>query len=727
MEGWGEVAFLVRKGDSLLTEGFSPEPLPEQDAKRRILSLNGIWRVEGKALSSPLQIRVPCCFWGTHQLRFERQFLVPDQLPQDASFSLHFLGVNRSCEVILDGRPLGKHEGGHTSFSMDMPRLSPNTKHTLLLAVDSGHHHKNTLPHSGTVGLWRCYGGPFRDVYMEILPASHICDIRVQTKLSAHCSSCVLILEGNVGGSAESPLDVSIQILEEEACHKSEPIASSETTVGTGGHFRDSLVLSRPKPWTPESPFRYLLCLHLLRGEERLDEVTMKVGVRSFHIKNDSILLNGEPILLRGTCRWEFHPVEGSVLSAESMEKEVRQIKQSGSNVVHLLHFPHHPYFLELCDRYGLIVLEEIPVWKIPENHLRRDKILHQAQRLLVELVQRDRNRPSVLAWGLGTSIDLENTRACTYLYEVQTAIRGLDDRPTFIFNETFPSDPPTGLVDLVGGKPTTTSRERYTSHLHVLEKGTLSDLKTGPAAAFDCNPAGWPREYPGLSSPPSVNAEVSSNMTMLIIRLLTAFAFGILFVAPMLHWYRFEEKEGRALGTVLSLAAFALGLICLKDIVKLQPPMLHTLDEILHALFPSARWQDAVRLFFWENDLCWSSLMALFLLGWAMTAFVPFLLAKSRKTPGDRVGLPPAALGLLLHPVLISLTGASSLRWDRMVWHQAALFLSVLLTVTLYVRNASVRWKLGKRRLVVFLVAFVFLLSAAAALILRTMTSLWD
>jgi len=623
----------------------------------------------------------------------------------------------------LDGELLGKHQGGYTSFSMKLPRLSPGTEHTLLLDVDKELDHKHSLPHSGTVGLWRNYGGPFRDVYLEILPPTHLRDIRIQTKLLPHSLSCVLVLEGEAERADDSPLIAWSRIEEDAIGQGRSYLATSDVAVGKDGSFRTSLVLSQPKIWTPQNPARYLVWVDLRQGDDVLDRVAMNVGIRSFAIKDGTLLLNDQPIQLEGPCRWELNPVEGSALSLASMEEDVLQIKRSGANAVRLLHHPHHPYFLELCDRWGLVVLEEIPAWRIPEPHLAREQVLKQARRILTETVRRDRNRPSVLAWGLGTGIDFKSDAGWSYLYDVQKPIHGLDDRPTFAFlDQTNGSSTPTGLLDLIGTPSQDLSGNAPKHYLN-----SVSDSETAHVGVFHCDPVGWPTEYPGLSAPLGGESKGFSCATLWATRSVTAFAFLFLFVAPLLHLYRFEERGGRALGTVLSLAAFALSLVALKEAVRLQPQALRALDKVFHALFPSDRWQETARLFFWENDLAWSSLTAFLLLLWAGAALVPVLLARLRKTPGDRVGLPPAALGLLMHPGLVSLAGMPALQWDRWAWHLGALVLSILLTATLYVRNASVRWRVGKGRLVAFLTGSSVILLAAGLLLLRAMTSLLD
>jgi len=727
--GLGQVTFHVRKDPSLLTLLAHEKEATGPETTRTIQSLNGIWTVEGKALSSPRQILVPCCYWGTDQLRFSRRFTIPDDVEEGFLHRLHLLGVNHLCTVFLDGIKLGKHEGGYVSFSLDLPPMAPGSEHTLVLEVDRRLDDKTTLPHRGLQGIWKNFGGPFRDIYLERLPSCHLGSMRIQTKLLPNGLSCVWILEGEVQGlplpkralprnqnrgmdeGMNQDWHVSVELRETCPTEESPPLVKTETPLEGKGEYRVSLVLNQPRLWSPESPFRYLVSIHLQEGEETLDHVTMMVGVRSFELKEGKIHWNCQPITLTGTSRLEYHPVEGAALSRQSMEWEIQRIKGMGANAVRLAHFPHHPYFLELCDRWGLIVLGEIPVWNIPKRHLSNKELIQNAGYMLSQMVLRDRNRTSVLAWGLGSEMDVDNKEGATFLYEVQGFIRGMDSRPTFFFSEGYPSLETLSLVDILGLYQTE-PRPTGSHPLLFLSDGDRPRPPGFPYAGhFVWGQDHWVTEYPGLASPPHAESTSHTTILLLLTRLFTVSAFAILFVAPLLHWYRFEEREGRALGTVLALSSLATSLVLLKVMLTSRPSILQYLDKILHRTLSSPSCHRWVGLFFWEQDLLWSFLMGLGLLFWGGAALLPGLLGRFRKTPGDRVGLPPAALGLLVQPLFLCITGTAHLPWHRMSWHIYALGISLLLTFLLYVRNATVRWRVDRTGLIWLLVGLSLLL----------------
>ncbi|WP_294185411.1 glycoside hydrolase family 2 TIM barrel-domain containing protein [uncultured Sphingobacterium sp.] len=162
-----------------------------------------------------------------------------------------------------------------------------------------------------------------------------------------------------------------------------------------------------PKKWSPEEPNLYRLVLTLYDKNNRLLEAkTCQVGFRSIAFSpNDSkLLINGKTTYLYGVNRHDHHPERGKALTREDMEADIRQIKQFNFNAIRTSHYPNDPYIYELCDRYGIMVMDEANM----ETHGLGGKLMNDPawlaalQERVTRMVERDKNHPSIIIWSLG-------------------------------------------------------------------------------------------------------------------------------------------------------------------------------------------------------------------------------------------------------------------------------------------------------------------------------------
>jgi beta-galactosidase/beta-glucuronidase len=163
--------------------------------------------------------------------------------------------------------------------------------------------------------------------------------------------------------------------------------------------------VTAPRHWTAETPYLYTLVLRLLDPNgDVIDIESTHVGFRQIEIRNGVLLLNGKRLVLRGVNRHEHHPERGRVLTDADMVRDIKLMKQLNFNAVRTSHYPSHPRWYDLCDAYGLYVIDEANI----ETHgvhgeLSHDPVwAHAYLERAIRLAQRDRNHPSVLLWSLG-------------------------------------------------------------------------------------------------------------------------------------------------------------------------------------------------------------------------------------------------------------------------------------------------------------------------------------
>ena len=171
-----------------------------------------------------------------------------------------------------------------------------------------------------------------------------------------------------------------------------------------------SLRIPHPQKWSAETPYLYKLLITLKNGYEDIEEaVCIKIGMKQIDIKERQFMVNGVPVKIKGVNRHDFHPDKGYAVSVYDMEKDIILMKQHNINAVRTSHYPNDPRFLDLCDKYGLYVIDEADlethgfcktgdVSQISNDPLWQKAYVDRA----IRMVERDKNHPCIIMWSLG-------------------------------------------------------------------------------------------------------------------------------------------------------------------------------------------------------------------------------------------------------------------------------------------------------------------------------------
>ncbi|MGA9589802.1 MAG: glycoside hydrolase family 2 TIM barrel-domain containing protein, partial [Salegentibacter sp.] len=191
-----------------------------------------------------------------------------------------------------------------------------------------------------------------------------------------------------------------------------EIVFQSEKTVKIKGEVKDSIDFSgsiaEVKKWSAENPHLYTVTIDLSKKDENLMATAANVGFRTVEVKGGNLLVNGKPALIKGVNRHEHDENKGHVISKELMQKDIALMKNNNINAVRTSHYPDDPYWYELCDKYGLYVVDEANIEshgfgydedKTPANKPEFAKMHHDR---IKRMVERDKNHPSVIIWSMG-------------------------------------------------------------------------------------------------------------------------------------------------------------------------------------------------------------------------------------------------------------------------------------------------------------------------------------
>ena len=331
-----------------------------------------------------------------------RKTLEFDQI--SSSTVIRFDAVNFNCVVWLNGKVAGFHNYAYLPFEVDISGLIIKGKNTLVVLVDN----KMMGGQIPTFHGWRNQAGILRDVYVIYRPDVYIDLIHIHTQLSGNIKGLLEIInKSELSKRHELKLDID-----------EKKVALKDLTIDPGlNKIEVNIKIEDVKLWDVVSPNLYKLTATLI-GDNTEDQVEQRFGVRSICIKDGRILLNNNPIYLKGFNRHEDSIETWMALNREVAKKDYEDIKALGANFVRMCHYPHSSYELDLCDELGLLVMDEIPLngttFLLPDiveydGHITKkayDEIYLNSLEYIKRLIRRDFNHPCVIMWSVGNEND---------------------------------------------------------------------------------------------------------------------------------------------------------------------------------------------------------------------------------------------------------------------------------------------------------------------------------
>ncbi len=323
-------------------------------------------------------------------------FVIPSDWKND-SVILHFGAVSSAMYVWINGNKVGYSQGSKTPAEFDITPYLKTGENLLAVRVFRW----SDGSYLECQDFWRM-SGITRDVYMYARPKSYIRDYWAKAGLVNNYRDGQLDVTVDLAGDKLKRGQASIVLTDLQG----RVVASHKEEV-QGNTLRYKAVVPEVLQWSAENPNLYTLSITLKSGGTIIQSLTSKVGFRTVEIKDSQLLVNGMPVYLKGVNLHEHHPVTGHVVDKETMEKDIRLMKEFNINAVRTSHYPQPEYWYELCDKYGLYLVDEANIeshgmgygekslakresWK--EAHVERVK----------RMFERDKNHPSVLIWSLG-------------------------------------------------------------------------------------------------------------------------------------------------------------------------------------------------------------------------------------------------------------------------------------------------------------------------------------
>ena len=339
---------------------------------------------------------------------YRREFFIED-LWEDNEIILRFEGVDSAFDVWVNGKKTGYSTGSRLPAEFDISSFVIKGQNQLTVRV----YQWCCGSYLEDQDMW-WLSGIFRDVCIIGRPKTHIYDYFVKTDFDESYENGKLkneVVFENSYGHDKRNMSAECILMDDsfnEICK--DTVEDLNLPAMSNCSLNFEMDIERPKKWTAETPNLYIMLI-ILKDEKgnTIEAVPSKVGFRKIEVKSGNFLVNGVPILLKGVNRHDFHPDFGRTVPYDWMLEDIIMMKKYNINAVRTSHYPNDPKFYEICDTYGIYVIEEADLechgFELTGdiNKLSNDKTWQNAYIDRIErMVERDKNHPCIIMWSLG-------------------------------------------------------------------------------------------------------------------------------------------------------------------------------------------------------------------------------------------------------------------------------------------------------------------------------------
>lgn len=402
-EGW---LFALDDDSTMSAPGYD-------DSRWRKLCLPHDWSIEGQ-LSPTL---ASCTGYLPGGVGWYRKHFTVDGDAAPRHY-VYFEGVYNRSEVYLNGHLLGKRPNGYISFLYDLTPYLKEGENVLAVRVDHSRYADSR---------WYTGSGIYRDVWMVAAPDVHFAQWGVGWRATSISGSKAVVevdmqVEKHVEAAGALELRATLRDADgRQVARRTARLGDRKKGISLK---KMELSVSRPRRWSLDDPYLYALEAELYQDDRRIDGCITTVGLRTLTFDADrGFALNGEWMKVKGVCLHHDAGVLGAVVPPEVWERRLRNLKEMGANAIRMSHNPQAPVVYDLCDRLGLLVMDEASdEWEFPKRKWVEgwnkgkpsydgsfDFFEEWIERDVTDMVRRDRNHPSVFLWSIGNEVDYPN------------------------------------------------------------------------------------------------------------------------------------------------------------------------------------------------------------------------------------------------------------------------------------------------------------------------------
>ncbi|AEI49041.1 glycoside hydrolase family 2 protein [Runella slithyformis] len=455
------------------------------------------------------KVTVPHCFSADPRYQFYTGTVwyrktFPWQPQKGKRVILHFDAAYYKSDVWLNSQKVGTHEGGYTPFHFDITDFLKSGDNVLAISVNNDTWQTGSIPGAKDNGNandpfpgWINYGGLIRPVYVTVESEVYLENLKVEATPDLAKGTAAIRLKARVRNASEQAVTPKLTTV---VSLNNQPLKlvwkTTSPSVGAGQaavlEAETALKSGEVKLWSLDDP-----TLYQLQAALNGDTLSTHFGIRKVEVQNARLLLNGQPIRLAGGNRVVDYPGLGSLEPDWLVEKDFRLMKEAGMEFHRLTHYTPSEAFYEWADRYGMLIITEPGNWQLTPTQMDNDTIRRKFQQQFREMMERDWNHPSVIAYSVGNEYLSETPSGQRWTKDMMVFGRSLDPTRLYTFASmrlnilpAKPEDEATQYCDFVSTN-TYGNHAKVFDHIHALypdkpilisEWGTRADNATGEA-----------------------------------------------------------------------------------------------------------------------------------------------------------------------------------------------------------------------------------------------------
>ncbi len=339
---------------------------------------------------------------------FYRHVFRPEPDWAGKSVWLRFEGAMNVAEVFVNGARVERHLGGYLPFTVDLTSAASSGEPVEVIVHLDNRDNPVTGPKPLKILDFNMYGGLYREVTLSVRDTLHITDETEAAKpaeggifvtypsVTEHEATIEVQTEVRNAGAEPRFFTVRQKLLRDGTVVDVVQSIEQQFAPGKTQSIPVKLTVDAPALWAPDSPNLYTLVSEIVDGGRVADSRETRIGIREIDISRTSFRINGRKMYLRGVNRHQEYPYVGYAIPPNADYRDAKLIKEAGFDYVRLSHYPPSPHFMDAADELGLLLLDAIPGWQYSSDD---PAFVAQVERTCRDMIRRDRNHPSVLAW----------------------------------------------------------------------------------------------------------------------------------------------------------------------------------------------------------------------------------------------------------------------------------------------------------------------------------------
>lgn len=427
-------------------------------SKRYVVSLCGNWETSYDN-NKWQRTYLPNSYNTSSQVTYKRVFKIDKSMLGKFVWHLYFLGVEDEVEIYFNDVFVGRFYGGMTPFYIRLPEtMNLGETNTIKLIVTSAEHIAKLIKEQNVFAK-KVINGVIREPILIGTPPVWINSLDKRVKFSngfttAQIDGKVSISTGNIGKPAPDSItggnidkdkfnvNVRTTILVAET---GDTVSRGESKVVQVSKERTievpfSRTIQSPKLWSPETPYLYKIYVQISKDGKVVDDMAYDIGLRDVRVEKvkgrPGIFLNGMRYEIKGVEYIEDYSASGQTLTVDRLEKDIMKMKILGANLIRYKYGVPHPYLVNLCNKFGLMLLVELPIYNVPASIIALSEIEVRMQNNADRIMSCFNNNPSIIAWGISSGVFENTPQFLAFSKKITNTFRKYSDK--LIYKETL-------------------------------------------------------------------------------------------------------------------------------------------------------------------------------------------------------------------------------------------------------------------------------------------------